>query len=26
MDAGPTLAPPPLTVEARVQVRYALLP
>ena len=26
MDAGPSLAPPPLTVEARVQVRYALLP
>jgi uncharacterized protein YggE len=26
MDTGPTLAPPPLTVEARVQVRYALLP
>ena len=23
---GPALAPPPLTVEARVQVRYALLP
>ena len=26
MDTGPTLAPPPLTVEARVQVRYALRP
>ena len=26
MDAGPSLAPPPLTVEARVQVRYALQP
>lgn len=26
MDMGPTLAPPPLTVEARVNVRYALLP
>ena len=26
MDAGPKLSPPPLVVEARVQVRYALLP